>query len=256
MRHPWEHDFPDAVVHCAWQPPPSQRNSKSPKGGPFLKLHPQYRQAKHDRDMQSAINIIEEVAKEQALIDLRAIAIRHGVTPRLIAPAATVDESKNALAIGYAQWLGRQMDWPVEERVFREKSQSKDREGAWFRMAHPSTFYGKIDTSAPYIIVDDVITLGGTLADLRSFIINKGGKAIAMSAIASHDGRHSQIKLSDVTRHSLEKRYGPDLSGFCLDVLGHSHDCLTHEEAQKLLGCAGYVELRANTQRERDKTIT
>lgn len=253
MRHPWDNNFPDAFVHCAWQPPPSQRNRPTLAGGDYLKFHPQHRQAKEERDIQSAINILEDIAIEQPLLDLRNVAIAHGVTPHLIAPAATVDESQNALAIGYAQWLGKQLEWPVEERVYQQKTRSKDREGPWFRLAHPSTFYGQIDTGASYVIVDDVITLGGTLADLRSFIISKGGNVIAMSAIASPDGTNSQVRLSDLTRHHLEKHYGPDLSGYCLDVLGHSHDCLTNEEGRKLLGCSGYVEFGEKLQRERNK---
>ncbi|MBL8597720.1 MAG: hypothetical protein JNL14_08280 [Devosia sp.] len=218
-----------------------------------MSSHAQYNAAKGQRDVYCALNILNDLAQERVVLGLRDIAIASGVTPKIIAPSAQVGDSNNALAIGYAQWLGHELDWPVEERVFQSKTVSKDREGAWFRLAHQSTFYGEIDSKASYVIVDDVVTLGGTLADLRSFIIGKGAKVIAMSAIASGTGADKQIRLGDGTRDKLEKHYGSSLASDCSDILGFPHTCLTNDEAGRLLGCSGYVEFRKNIQRERDK---
>lgn len=105
-------------------------------------------------------------------------------------------------------------------------------------------FYGQIDKNASYVIVDDVITTGGTLADLRSFILRKGGRVIGMSAIAARDGNWQRIRLGDDTRADLERTYGRDLPEFCHKHLGFSHECLTDSEASLIVGCGGYVEFR------------
>lgn len=244
-RFPWEDDFPDVVVHCRWA---AYRDE-----GSCLSKHPNYEQAKKQRDVHSALTVINDLAREGAIDELRAIAIAKGVTPIVVGPAAQVGESQNALALTYAEWLAKEMDWPVEDRVFQTKAVSRDKQNWLFRLAHPAEFYGQIDTTTPYVIVDDVVTQGGTLADLRSFILGKGGSVIAMSAIASREGTNRQIRIGHETITQLESHYGSDFAQFCSQNLGFGHDCLTHDEGGRLLGCPGYVELGKGLQRARDQ---
>lgn len=203
--------------------------------------------------MGAAIELLDDLVVEDTIKKLRALADKCGAKPKLIAPAAQIGDSNNALAIGYANWLGHELDWEVDESVFQMKDFSKDKLGAWVRIAHPSTFYGEIDKNTPYVIVDDVITLGGTLADLRSFILSKGGRVIGMSTIASSDGNDVQIRLGPGTETKLEKSYGSDLAKFCHELLGFHFRGFTEPEATRVLGCSGYVELRKKIQRGRDE---
>lgn len=201
--------------------------------------------------MQAAIDLIDQLASEQAYYNLFDYVDAKTRKPVIIAPACQVADSNNALAIGYAEWLSKQTDWPVEDRVFQKKSVSRDQRDAWTRIAHRCEFYGEIDTSVDYVIVDDVITLGGTLADLRSFILGKGGRVIAMSAIASRSGRPSQIRLGNDTRSSIERLYGKHLAEVC-DVLEFSHDGLTEAEGARVADCYNHVDLRKKILRARN----
>ena len=235
-RVPWPVEFPDVIINAIWM--------SHEEGVQSLKSHSLYQPAKGERDMGSAIKLLDDLVTKETVDRLKAMAKSASVTPRLIAPAAQVGDSNNVLAVGYAQWLGHELDWPVEERVFQNKAFSKDRTDAWTRIANSSSFYGEIDKGNPYVIVDDVITLGGTLADLRSFILGKGGSVIGMSAIASRSGHDTPIHLGQELQTQLENFYGRDLENFCKELLGYGHTCLTRSEGAKFLGCSGYVELR------------
>lgn len=235
-RVPWPDEFPDVFVNTVW--------SSHQKGVPSLKSHALYQPAKGERDMSSAIRLLDDLVTKETVERLKSLSKSHGVVPTLIAPAAQVGDSNNVLAVGYAQWLGHELDWPVEERVFQTKAFAKDRSDAWTRIANPSTFYGEIDKDRPYVIVDDVITMGGTLADLRAFILGKGGSVIGMSAIASRSGHDTPIHLGQALQTQLERFYGRDFEKFCKELVGFSHTCLTRAEGAKFLGCSGHVELR------------
>ncbi|WP_133122825.1 hypothetical protein [Zhengella mangrovi] len=243
-RMPWPEDFPDVFVNGIW---------RSPDGSDYSGLwdHPLYQAAKGERDVDSAMRIIDDLAKEEVVDSLRGLAIRCGKTPIVIAPSADIAETNNALAISYANWIGHELDWPVEERVFQDKTVSRDRQGGWFRLAHRASFYGQIDSATPYVIVDDVITMGGTMADLRSFIHRKGGSVIGMSAIASREGTDKQIRLGNDTLARLEEHYGSDFSSNCCELFGFPHECFTRDEGLRLLACKGYDSLRENILRAR-----
>ncbi|MBX4992305.1 putative AlgH/UPF0301 family transcriptional regulator [Rhizobium binae] len=244
-RVAWEGDFPDVFVNCKWKSP-------DPKGV-CLKEHALYSAAKGQRDMDAALDLLDDLVVEGTLRKLRELELKAGVKPKLIAPAAQIDETNNALAVGYANWLGHQLDWEVDESVYQMKDFSRDRLDAWVRIAHRSTFYGEIDKKTPYVIVDDVITLGGTLADLRSFILGKGGRVIGMSTIASKEGTDVQIRLNADQEAKLEKQYGSDLAKFCDELLSFHYRGFTGPEATRVLGCSGYVDLRKKIVRGRDE---
>jgi hypothetical protein len=91
------------------------------------------------------------------------------------------------------------------------------------------------------------------LADLRSFILGKGGSVIGMSTIASKEGDDVQIRLDPDTQTKLEKLYGSDLAKFCDERLGFDYRGFTDPEAARLLSCSGYVDLRKKIQRGLDE---
>lgn len=244
QRFPWERNFPDAFVNVPWHSPRS--------GVSTLKGHPLYDAAKGQRDVEAALQIVSDLAERRCIYGLADLSEEARQAPTLIAPSCQPGDSNNALAIGYAEWLSHEMGWPVETRVFQEKSISRDKNSNWVRLANRCEFYGEIDKSAAYVIVDDVITTGGTLADLRAFIMRKGGRVIGMSAIAARDGEWQRIRLDDVTRAELERTHGGDISEFCRQYFGFSHECFTDNEARAVIGSSGYVDLRKKILRARN----
>jgi phosphoribosylpyrophosphate synthetase len=56
------------------------------------------------------------------------------------------------------------------------------------RLLHKPQFRGKILKGENYIIVDDIVTQGGTVSALRRFVLSKGGFVVAVAALAHSAG--------------------------------------------------------------------
>jgi len=247
MRTPWPDDFPPVFVHVPWR-------SNNPTQPPGLWDHPLYTPAKNLRDATAAIQLIDDIARDDVIEDIVSSVFYYGRgnEPIVIAPSPDLSEARNALAITYAEWLALELECTTEERVFQSKNVPRTELGAWARMAHDVEFYGEISDGADYIVVDDVMTLGGTLADLKGFIEHNGGRVICMSVLARGSGTNSRIALDSHTLAMIEYKFGNDIHDFCRNALGHETNCLTLPEAERLLECASIDSARAHLSRERD----
>lgn len=94
-------------------------------------------------------------------------------------------------------------------------------------------FDGEVQLGAAYVLVDDHVGLGGTLANLRGYVEARGGFVIAVTTLTeSRDAR--RISLRPVTRDMLWERHGEELDQLWQAQFGHGIDCLTEVEALQL----------------------
>lgn len=230
LRAPWTSHFPPVFIHTHYEA------DDDAGGAPGISDHPAFFPAKKRRDARAALRLIEDVAQDGTLDRLHDATVEFRQHGRLVvlAPGAMPSDSNNALAITYAHWLAVEMRWDVEERLFQRKDFSKDFSDFWPRLAHSSEFYGEITPGRHYVLVDDILTLGGTLADLRGFVIANGGHVVAMSTLAHRSGVDVQISLAEKTRFGLLSAYRGALDEFCAQELGYGQDCLTEFEGRRL----------------------
>ena len=90
-----------------------------------------------------------------------------------------------AQAIGLPIWLQVRLVHTVSRKVLN----------AIQRLMHKPVFTGYIRHDMEYIIVDDVITQGGTVAALREFVLVRGGRVVAVVALAYAIGSHAVAPL-------------------------------------------------------------
>ena len=84
-----------------------------------------------------------------------------------------------------------------------------------------------------YVLVDDHVGLGGTLANLRGYVEARGGEVIAITTLTeSRDARI--ISLQHATRIVLWQRHGQALDDLWQSQFGYGIDCLTEVEALNL----------------------
>jgi hypothetical protein len=50
-------------------------------------------------------------------------------------------------------------------------------------MMSPEQFAGEVKTGARYLLVDDYLTLGSTMQDLRSRIVDGGGDVVGLATL-------------------------------------------------------------------------
>jgi hypothetical protein len=57
-------------------------------------------------------------------------------------------------------------------------------------LLHKPVFFGYIEKNTEYILVDDIVTQGGTILALRNFVMVQGGNVVAVVALAYAVGSH------------------------------------------------------------------
>ncbi len=216
-RRPWPVGFPDVVVHAALG---------------LRDAHPGYRAAKAG-DADAAIRLAEDLISEPGLEQLR-----HLIGPRhpIVVPVAAIEAAGfNAIPDAMAHVIGRLIGLAIETHsVVQANRVNHTRAGAALRLVTPPRFVGDVVADADYLIVDDHVGLGGTLANLRGMIESRGARVVAMSTLTeSRDSR--AIALRHGTVRALRDKHGPGLELLWRECFGYGLDELTEPEAGYLL---------------------
>ena len=84
-----------------------------------------------------------------------------------------------------------------------------------------------------YVLIDDFVGMGGTLANLRGYIESKGGRVLA--AVCLTGKSHSaKLALSAARLYELRGKHGTELENWWMGRFAHSFDALTESEARYL----------------------
>jgi len=104
---------------------------------------------------------------------------------------------------------------------------------AFNRFVTPACFEGLVRENANYVLVDDHVGLGGTLANLRGYVENHGARVLAMTTLSESRGAR-QIALQPGMLNMLREKHGEELEEFWTQQFGYGLDCLTDVEAKVL----------------------
>lgn len=215
-RLPWPADFPDVIIHTDVRARDTHYNYVAAKGG----------------DADAALELAIDLLSDDALSNLRQAI---GERDALLLPV-TAEETMgfNAIPDAMAQVIGRDLGLRVASgEIVQTNKVGHTRARAFQRMVTPPAFAGPVERDANYVLVDDHVGLGGTLANLRGHVEAGGGTVIAMTALTeSRDGR--RISLRPETLAMLRERHGEALARLWRIQFGYGLDCLTEVEAQIL----------------------
>ena len=216
IRLPWPPDFPDVVIHT------DVRTRDD---------HPGYTAAKAG-DAEAALMLASDLMSIEGITRLRDII---GNRPSLILPVVADELTGfNAIPDAMAQVLGNALNCPVMAgEIVQTNKVGHTRAPAFQRLVTPATFEGQVQVGANYVLVDDHVGLGGTLANLRGYVEARGGHVIAITTLTeSRDAR--VISLQPETRNVLWERHGQALDDLWQCQFGNGIDCLTEVEALNL----------------------
>ena len=87
-----------------------------------------------------------------------------------------------------------------------------------------------MDEGQAYFIVDDAMTMGGTLASLRGHIEANGGEVIGASALVGY-GEEGQLALTSKQSQALWNKHGEALDEYLRQEFGFGIDSLTQGES-------------------------
>jgi hypothetical protein len=209
-----------------------------------LKAHPQYRAAKSG-DHDAAIKLVGDLAG-----DLGHRAARE-VDPAVIfvAPHAREATGDNAIPQALAAFMQIWADASLDTGIVQATKVFHTGADPMERMIARPRFQGAVRRDATYFLVDDVTTMGGTLAELADYIQHHGG-LIAGVAVLVNASRSGRMFAHSGTVKQLSRRYGDEIR----EIFGIETRALTFDEAQYLIGFRSVEEIRGRVAQARQKT--
>jgi hypothetical protein len=114
------------------------------------------------------------------------------------------------------------------------------RESGFQRLANQALFVGEVENGHNYLLVDDFIGQGGTLANLTGYVESSGGYALGATVLTG------KPYSADELIRALRDKHGRDLENWWREKFGF--ECLARSEAR-------YLEKSADAQAVRDRLI-
>ena len=217
-RVPWL-DFPDAVLLAEEM---------------RTKRHPEYAAAKSG-DSVAAAKLVDALVEEPGLAAVRRLISgkqEHG-TVALASAHAYERDGVNAIPAALAQLLSIRFGLPYQYSVAQTNVVSHTGAGGYGRLARQAAFGGTIGAGGRFVMVDDFIGQGGTMANLRGWIERQGSTVAGAVGLT---GKPYSAKLSP-TREQLDElrqKHGTEFEDWWREQFGHAFDCLTQSEARYL----------------------
>ena len=205
-REPWGGLIaPKTIVHCQLE---RLKGTASSLGRQGIAYAAAYQAAKSKFRIEMALDIVERCASGDALDRLADVVVECGAAPIFVLPHPPFDDEQgighqhthvvskptNALPFAYAAFLAQTLGGSVDGEIVQASRVGRTQLNRWLRFLCQPSFCGNVSTEQPYIIVDDVVSTGGTLAALRSYIVACGGRVIATTSIADAQGRDRPLE--------------------------------------------------------------
>ena len=223
-RRPWG-DFPDVLIHAAET---------------SVKQHPAYPAAKCG-DAGAALDLVREVF-DDALPD-RLIALVGGRQPMLVSAHAYEREGVNAIPEVLADVMAKRLGWRVDGGVVQTNVVTHTGADGFARLARQPAFDGAVTDGAEYVMVDDFVGMGGTLANLRGHIESHGGLVLA-AVVLTGKPHLVKLRLSVERLNELRSTHGAELEQWWQERFGHAVDALTESEARYLVRTPDLATIR------------
>ena len=199
-----------------------------------LKRHPDYRKAKAG-NFRSAVNLISDLVWPE----INQHKDRFSKDSIFAAPFARESSGDNAIpqvmAEVFALVCGATADRGLVQitKVYHTGANPME------RLALRPEFEGPVVSGANYVLLDDVVSLGGTLAELAHYIQINGG-LVRDIAVIVNAGRNKSLSPDIKTLRILNERFGNEI----IEIFGISINALTANEAQYLVGFRSTDEIR------------
>ena len=218
-RRAWRRNFPDAVLLA------DERQTKR---------HPQYPAAKAG-DESAAARLVGSLVDGAGLaaVQTLVVMVRKVGEPVLVCAHAYEREGVNAIPAALSELLSQRLEVPFSTAVVQSNVVAHTGADGYGRLARQARFEGDVEKDRKYIMVDDFIGQGGTLANLHGWIGQQGGKVVGAVGLT---GKPYSAKLNPTKEqiHELRQKHGQDFEKWWRQHFGHAFNCLTQSEARYL----------------------
>ena len=235
-RSGWR-DFPDVVIAASETE---------------VKQHPEYAQAKAG-DVAQAAPAAKRLSA--AMLSAQFLEAVHALRPEnaLLVPIHALEGMGfNRIPAAFAELLSERLSLEVETRIIQANVVNHTGASGWERMARPAMFEGDVIGGRNYLLVDDFVGQGGTLANLRGFILHHGGRVVGAITLTGR-GDSAKLALTSETLESLRSKHGRQTEIWWTETFGHDFSCLTESEGRYLLRVEDADTIRARISAARSE---
>jgi hypothetical protein len=193
----------------------------------ILKQQPEYSAAKKG-DYKAALTMIDRLLTPETVWQIQSIA---GPEKPLLVPVLAVESAgNNRIPLAFAAVLAQRTGFDVERGILQRERVARTNSGADHRLAFIPTFTGPVRLGQSYLILDDSLAMGGTIASLRGYIENRGGHVLA-AAVMTAFAQALDIKVTPRLLAAINQKHGPDMAQYWKEETGYGLEQLTQGEA-------------------------
>ncbi len=151
---------------------------------------------------------------------------------RLLPVHALEADGLNVIPRVMAQIIGRTLALPIETGVLQINRVRYTGANGYRRLASPALFAGDVKPEK-YLLVDDFIGQGGTLANLKGYLESRGASVLGATTLTGK-AYSAKLNLTEETLQNLRGKYGTELEEWWLATFGYGFERLTESEARYL----------------------
>lgn len=212
-RYPWDY-FPDVLIHAPERLVKSHRDYSAAKAG----------------EVSAAAQLVLDVISPDALD--RMWRWFHRRAPILVSAHADESDGVNAIPEALAWSISAALEWHHEQGIVQWNKVFHTGADGFSRLRRQAIFSGVAQSGLNYVLVDDFIGQGGTLANLRGHILRQGGHVLGATALTGKD-YSARLASSDEQIVELRSKHG-HLEDWWRHRFGFGFECLTASETRYL----------------------
>lgn len=188
-RTTWPDDFPAVIVH----------NTVARRDA-----HPDYEAAKAG-EREAATRLAVALLHENAMAEIAYFLEEHRL---IILPIRAIETTGiNLIPDAMAREISQRFELSMATDIVQTNTVGHTRANGFHRLAFQPLFDGPVVAGMEYVLVDDHVGLGGTLANLRGYIESCGGRVVFATTLSA--SRNSKIlALRQETLHALREKHG------------------------------------------------
>jgi len=212
------------------------------------KNHSDYDEAKKNGNNIAALQLVKEIVPSDKIDELKEII---GESSPLILPVHAIEEfGTNKIPAALAYYLSIKLEFELCSDIVQANKPQRTGKGAFYRLSQYPFFDGDVQHGRDYVILDDTLSMGGTLASLRGYIENKGGNVILAVALTGHDGA-ALLNIKEAMLNNIRAKHGDELDEWWKNEVGFGVDKLTQGEAGHLKKAPDIEEIRSRITSDR-----
>lgn len=227
-RFPWEEGFPPVLLHA-------QRSE--------VTTHPWFTAARSG-DVDAAALLVADTCSGPVVDRLAELAA--GGRPLLASVHAQKCDGLNVLPDVLAHGLQLLLGWDVDTELVQANIVDHGGDMGFAHLARQAVFDGAAEPGRDYVLVDDFIRQGGTLANLRGHILRQGGRVLGATVLTGNAAAAVLPPLPEILQE-LRDKHGA-IEDWWEEHFGYRFDCFTDVEARFLISNSDSGYVRANIE--------